>query len=114
MSKENYENDVRREDYMSKHDRGMDSIDRDLREQALLERRNRESERATRVANREFTMHMANLKMLNHHGKQFEELQEKDAEESRSISEIFNGVDLQALRAGIVSDVVAELKKDNK
>jgi hypothetical protein len=115
LKKENIENDVRREDILSQKDRHLSSIevrkaeiDIQEKEQALLERKNREAERSLAVSNREFAAHLANLKAVDHHGKQFEELQEKDAEEAKAVSEILSGVQLEQIKSVMV-DAVAEV-----
>ena len=115
MDRESYENDVRREDYMSDKNRHLQSIelrkaeiDIAEREQGLLERKNREAERVHMVANREFATHMANMKMLNHHGKQYEEMIEKDAEEAVAANTIFRGENFKHLVEMAVAEAFAK------
>jgi len=111
---ENYENDVRREDYMSGKDRHLSSIELRKAELDLAERELAISEKRQALKteqDRDLVRHIMNLKMANHHGKQFEELLEKDAEESKAITEILSGVNLDAIKAAVSVAVVDALKE---
>jgi hypothetical protein len=112
--KENYENDVRREDYMSNKDRHLTSIELrkaelDLAERELAIESKRQALKAEQ--DRDMIRHAMNCKMLNHHGKQFEELQEKDAEEAMGIQQILSGVQIESIRTLLVDAVAEGLSK---
>lgn len=90
------------------------SLDIAEREMALTERRNRESERERVQANREYTLHMANLKANDHYSVGFDRQVNLEAIEAKSNSEVLTGFDLQALRGLIVAAVAEGLSSIQK
>lgn len=84
------------------------------REQGLVERRNREAENALSAKNREYSIHMANLKQNDHYTFGYDKLNNLEAVESRSNALVLEGEAGLSIRAAIAAEVqkaVAEIKK---
>jgi len=69
------------------------------REHSLTERRNREAERSTEVRNTGYATHLSNLSRA-----------ELDPIQSKSVTEVLNGLETKGLNAAIVAAVVEGLK----
>jgi hypothetical protein len=91
------------------HARKMESLE--LRERELAQAERQQALKAEQ--DRDVVRHMSNLKALNHQGKAYEELIEKDAEEAKAISEILSGVQIEAIKSA-VAVAVAEVLRSQK
>jgi hypothetical protein len=87
----------------------MESLE--LRERELAQAERQQALKAEQ--DRDVVRHMSNLKALNHQGKAYEELIEKDAEEAKAISEILSGVQIEAIKSA-VAVAVAEVLRSQK
>ena len=98
------------------HVRKTESLELRERELAQRERELTHAERQQALKaeqDRDMARHMANLKAINHQGKAFEEMIEKDAEEAKAVSEIFSGVQIEAIKSA-VAVAVAEVLRNSK
>lgn len=92
----------------------LESLELAEREQALVERKNRESEYTTLKANREYSTHMLNLKAAEHYRHGYDKLQNLEVSEAKAQSEVLTGYDLQAVRAAVDVAVAQALAAINK
>ena len=92
------------------HSRKMESLELRERELAQAER----EARLKAEQDRDVVRHMSNLKSMTHAGKAFEELQEKDAEEAKAISEILSGTQIEAIKSAVSVSVAEVLKQTAK
>ena len=89
------------------HSRKMESLELRERELAQAER----EQRLKAEQDRDAVRHMSNLKAMTHAGKAFEELNEKDAEEAKAISEILSGTQIEAIKSAVSVSVAEVLKQ---
>lgn len=109
-----HHNAERRDDHHASYLEGLRSVglrkaELDLAERELAISEKRQALKAEQ--DRDIVRHMANLKGINHQGKAFEEMIEKDAEEAKAISEIFSGAHLDSIKTLLVDAVASALKK---
>jgi hypothetical protein len=105
---------MRLEDHHATHLEKLRSVEVRKTELDLAERElGIESKRQALKAeqDRDLVRHMVNMKGVNHQGKAFEELIEKDAEEAKAISEIFSGAQLESIKTLLVEALGEALDK---